>query len=125
MCLLDTIVRYQLYLSGGGRGRDGYVYLRFCKIGWIKIRYHHSLPEYASIKEATFKKEVTGERVVSFSSKTDDDTFQKKPRWTVQREQQCGIDSGILNYVHTFDGQQNRTQFLRRRRTFSNAAFLN
>lgn len=39
------------------RGRDGFAYVRFSKIGWMKIRYHRQLPEHASIKEVTFKKE--------------------------------------------------------------------
>ena len=43
------------------RGRDRFAYVRFSKIGWVKIRYHRPIPDRATIKEVTFKKETTGE----------------------------------------------------------------
>ena len=88
------------------RGRDGYAYVRFSKIGWVKIRYHRPLPEHATIKEVTVKKEVTGEWFVSFSLETDDEHVPEKPALdTLDASNSVGIDLGILNYIHTSDGR--------------------
>ncbi|ELY30934.1 transposase, IS605 OrfB family protein [Natrialba magadii ATCC 43099] len=88
------------------RGRDGYAYVRFSKIGWVKIRYHRSLPENATIKEVTLKKETTGEWFVSFSLETDDEHIPEKPALdTLDVSNSVGIDLGILNYIHTSDGK--------------------
>jgi putative transposase len=35
------------------RGRDRFAYVRFSKIGWVKIRYHREIPDHATIKEVT------------------------------------------------------------------------
>ena len=88
------------------RGRDGFAYVRFSKIGWVKIRYHRSLSEHASIKEVTLKKERTGEWFVSFSLETDDEHVPEKPPLdTLDASNSVGIDLGILNYIHTSDGK--------------------
>lgn len=80
--------------------------MRLSKIGWIKIRYHRSLPEYAIIKEVTLKTEVTGEWFVSFSLKTDEEHVPDTPPLdTLDASNSVGIDLGILNYIHTSDGK--------------------
>ena len=88
------------------RGRDRFAYVRFGKIGWVKIRYHRPIPNHATIKEVTFKKETTGEWFISFSLETDDADLPKKPDVdTLNASNSVGIDLGILNYIHTSDGR--------------------
>jgi len=88
------------------RGRDRDAYVRFSKIGWIKIRYSRPIPDHASIKEATFKKERTGEWFVTFSLETDDEHTSEKPTVDeLDTSNSVGIDLGILNYIHTSDGK--------------------
>ncbi|WP_394741011.1 RNA-guided endonuclease InsQ/TnpB family protein [Natronococcus roseus] len=88
------------------RGRDGDAYVRFSKLGWMKIRYHRPLPEHASIKEVTLKKERTNDWFVSFSLETDDEYVPEKPALdTLDANNSVGIDLGIQNYIHTSDGK--------------------
>jgi putative transposase len=88
------------------RGRDRFAYVRFSKIGWVKIRYHRSIPDHASIKEVTAKKETTGEWFVSFGLETDDTDLLEKPDVdSLDASNSVGIDLGILNYIHTSDGK--------------------
>ena len=88
------------------RGHDKYAYVRFSKIGWIKIRYSRPLPDHASIKEATFKKERTGEWFVSFGLETDDEHIAEKPALdSLNASNSVGVDLGILNYTHTLDSK--------------------
>lgn len=54
------------------RGRDKFAYVRSSKVGWVKIRYSRPIPDIASIKEISYKKETTGEWFVSFGLETDD-----------------------------------------------------
>jgi len=87
------------------RGRDGYAYVEFSKIGWVKIRYHREIPDHAAIKEVTLKKEVTGEWFVSFSLKTDEEHVPEKlDVESLDASNSIGIDLGILNYIHTTEG---------------------
>ncbi|MGZ0748286.1 MULTISPECIES: RNA-guided endonuclease InsQ/TnpB family protein [unclassified Haloparvum] len=88
------------------RGRDRYAYVRFSKVGWMKIRYHRPIPEHASIKEATFKKETTGEWFISFGLETDDADLPDRPDVnSLDASNSVGIDLGIQNYIHTSDGK--------------------
>ncbi|XGI83831.1 RNA-guided endonuclease InsQ/TnpB family protein [Halorutilales archaeon Cl-col2-1] len=88
------------------RGHDKYAYVRFSKIGWVKIRYSRPIPDPASIKEVTFKKETTGEWFVSFGLETDDEHVPEKPDVdSLDASNSVGIDLGILNYIHTSDGK--------------------
>jgi putative transposase len=88
------------------RGHDKYAYVRFSKIGWIKIRYSRPIPDHATIKEVTFKKETTGEWFVSFGLETDDADLPEKPGVdSLDASNSVGIDLGILNYIHTSDGK--------------------
>ncbi len=88
------------------RGHDKYAYVRFSKIEWVKIRYSRPIPDHATIKEATFKKETTGEWFVSFGLETDDADLPEKPTVdSLNTSNSVGIDLGIRNYIHTSDGK--------------------
>ena len=88
------------------RGRDGVAYVRFSKVGWFKIRYSRSIPDYATVKEATFKKERTGEWFVTFSLETDNEYLPEKPGLDkLDVRNSVGIDLGILNYIYTSAGK--------------------
>ncbi len=88
------------------RGRDRFAYVRFSKIGWVKIRYHRPIPDRALIKEVTFKKETTGEWFVSFGLETDNTDLPEKPDVdSLDANNSVGVDLGILNYIHTSDGK--------------------
>jgi putative transposase len=88
------------------RGHDKYAYVRFSKIGWVKIRYSRPIPDHATIKEVTFKKETTGEWFVSFGLETDDTALPEKPDVdSLDVSNSVGIDLGIQNYIHTSDGK--------------------
>jgi len=88
------------------RDRDRFAYVRFSKVGWMKIRYSRPIPEHATIKEATFKKERTGEWFVTFSLETDEEHVPEKPDVdSLDTSNSVGIDLGILNYIHTSDGK--------------------
>ena len=76
------------------------------KIGDIQIRYHRDIPDEASIKEVTIKKETTGEWFVSFGLETDEAELPEKPDVdSLDTSNSVGIDLGILNYIHTSDGK--------------------
>jgi len=88
------------------RGRDRFAYVRFSKIGWVKIRYHRPIPDHATIKEVTFKKETTGEWFVSFGLETDDADLSENPDVdSLNASNSVGLDLGIQNYIHTSDGK--------------------
>ncbi|WP_276298868.1 RNA-guided endonuclease InsQ/TnpB family protein [Halorussus lipolyticus] len=88
------------------RGHDKYAYVRFSKVGWVKIRYSRPIPDHATIKEATFKKERTGEWFVTLSLETDEEHTPAKPDVvSLDASNSVGIDLGILNYIHTSDGK--------------------
>jgi putative transposase len=88
------------------RGRDRFAYVRFSKIGWVKIRYNRPIPDHAIIKEATFKKETTGEWFVSFGLETNDaDLPEKFSVDSLDAGNSVGINLGIQNYIHTSDGK--------------------
>jgi len=88
------------------RGHDKHAYVRFSKIGWVKIRYSRPIPNHATVKEVTFKKETTGEWFVSFALETDDADLPEKPNvGTLDTSNSVGIDLGVGNYIHTSDGK--------------------
>ena len=75
------------------------------KIGDITLRYHREIPDEASIKEVTIKKETTGEWFVSFGLETDETDLPEKPDVdSLDASNSVGIDLGIRNYIHTSDG---------------------
>jgi putative transposase len=83
------------------RGHDKDAYVRFSKIAWVKIRDSRSIPDHATIKEVTLKKERTGEWFIS-----DDEHIPEKPALdSLDASNSVGIDLGIQNYIHTSDGK--------------------
>jgi len=75
------------------------------KIGDIHIRYHHPIPDNATIKEVTLKKETTGEWYVTFDLEVEDATLPEKPDVDDVDVEDCvGLDLGIQNYISTSDG---------------------
>jgi len=75
------------------------------KIGDIPIRYHRSIPDNATIKEVTLKKETTGEWYVTFGLEIEDTALPEKPGMDDLDAEDCvGIDLGINNYIYTSDG---------------------
>jgi putative transposase len=83
------------------RGRNGYAHVRFAKLGWIPIRYHRDLPENATIKEVTLKKERSGAWYVTFGIEIEDDELPEKPALDeVNTSNSVGIDLGIITYPH-------------------------
>jgi len=75
------------------------------KIGDIKIRYHRNIPDKATIKEVTVKRETAGEWFISFGLETDEAALPEKPDVdSLNTTNSIGIDLGILNYIHTSDG---------------------
>jgi len=75
------------------------------KIGDIPLRYHRPIPDTATIKEVTLKKETTGEWYVTFGLEVEDTTLPEKPDVDDLDAEDCvGIDLGITNYIYTSDG---------------------
>jgi putative transposase len=75
------------------------------KIGNISIRYHRPIPDNATIKEVTLKKETTGEWYVTFGLEVEDATLPEKPDIDDVDVEDCiGLDLGIQNYIYTSDG---------------------
>ena len=75
------------------------------KIGDIPIRYHREIPDTATIKEVTLKKETTGEWYVTFGLEVKDNALPEKPDVDDLDVEDCvGIDLGITNYIYTSDG---------------------
>jgi putative transposase len=88
------------------RGHDKDAYVRFSKIGWVKIRYSRPISDHSTIKEVTVKKERTGDWFVSFGLETDDEQIPEKPDVDLlDTTNSVGIDLGIQNYIHTSDGK--------------------
>ncbi|MFB6119156.1 RNA-guided endonuclease InsQ/TnpB family protein [Halosegnis sp.] len=75
------------------------------KIGDIPIRYHREIPDNATIKEVTLKKETTGEWYVTFGLEVEHTALPEKPDVDDLDAEDCvGIDLGITNYIYTSDG---------------------
>jgi putative transposase len=82
-------------------GRDGWIRIRFSKIGWIGVRAHRDVPETGEVKRAVLKKERTGEWFVCLVVEADEP--DKPDPETIDRSQCVGIDLGIESYIHTSD----------------------
>ena len=75
------------------------------KIGDIPVRYHRPIPDNATIKEVTLKKETTGEWYVTFGLDVEDATLPEKIDVDDLDAEDCvGIDLGVQNYIYTSDG---------------------
>ena len=82
------------------KNTSGRPVLRLSKIGEIPIHLHRDIPENATIKQVTVKREPTGEWYATFGIDVDEATSEKpeNPRDVV------GIDVGIVKYAHDTDG---------------------
>ncbi|MDT3435530.1 transposase [Haloarcula sp. 1CSR25-25] len=75
------------------------------KIGDIPIRYHRPIPDNATVKEVTLKKETTGEWYLTFGIEVEDTALPEKPNVDDLDAEDCvGVDLGISNYIYTSDG---------------------
>jgi len=82
------------------KNTSGRTRLWLSKIGDIPITFHRDLPDDATIKTVTVKREPTGEWYAILGVKTSDDPPEKPDEVT----DAVGIDVGILKYVHDSDG---------------------
>ncbi|WP_207591041.1 RNA-guided endonuclease TnpB family protein [Halomontanus rarus] len=82
------------------KSTSGQTVLRLSKIGEIPVHFHRDLPDGATIKQVTVKKEPTGEWFAVLGIETPDDPPEKP-----EVPEKCvGIDVGILKYAHDTDG---------------------
>jgi putative transposase len=80
--------------------KGGQPVLSLSKLADIPIRLHRPIPDDATIKEVTLKKEPTGEWFAIFGIDRD-----REPPATSENPEHCvGIDVGILKYAHDTDG---------------------
>ena len=82
------------------KNTSGRPVLWLSKIGEIPIHLHRHIPENATIKQVTVKREPTGEWYATFGIDVDESTPEKPEN----PEQVVGIDVGILKYAHDTDG---------------------
>ena len=82
------------------KNTSGQSVLWLSKIGEIPIQLHRDIPENATIKQVTVKREPTGEWYATFGIDVDDSTPEKPET----PEKVVGIDVGILKYAHDTDG---------------------
>ncbi|MFC7029322.1 RNA-guided endonuclease InsQ/TnpB family protein [Halomicroarcula sp. GCM10025324] len=80
--------------------KGGQTVLSLSKLADIPIRLHRSIPDDATVKQVTLKKEPTGEWFATFGVQID-----REPPGTPENPEKCvGIDVGILKYAHDTDG---------------------
>ncbi len=82
------------------KNTSGRTRLWLSKIGDIPITFHRDLPDDATIKTVTVKREPTGKWYAILGIETSDDPPEKPDEVT----DAVGIDVGILKYVHDSDG---------------------
>ena len=90
-------------LSGDGFKLDkkgGQTVLSLSKLADVPIRLHRAIPDDATPKQVTVKKEPTGEWFATFGVEMD----REPPEPPASPERCVGIDVGILKYVHDTDG---------------------
>ncbi|SNR48872.1 RNA-guided endonuclease InsQ/TnpB family protein [Halorubrum vacuolatum] len=82
------------------KNTSGRPVLWLSKIGEISIHLHRDIPENATIKQVTVKRESTGEWFATFGVDVEEDTPEKPDT----PEKVVGIDVGILKYAHDTGG---------------------
>jgi putative transposase len=80
--------------------KGGRTVLRLSKIGDVPIVLHREIPDNATVKQVTLKKEPTGEWFATFGVEFD----RAPPEPPTDPEDVVGIDVGILKYAHDTDG---------------------
>ncbi|MEF8782055.1 MAG: transposase [Haloarculaceae archaeon] len=84
--------------------KGGQTVLSLSKLADIPIELHRPLPDDATVKEVTLKKEKTGEWFAIFGIKMDTEPPAKPSLDEIAAENMVGIDVGILKYAHDTDG---------------------
>jgi putative transposase len=84
--------------------KSGQSLLSLSKLAEIPIELHRSIPDGATIKEVTLKKEKTGEWFAIFGIEMDTKPPRKPSLDEVDADAMVGIDVGILKYAHDTDG---------------------
>ena len=84
--------------------KGGQTVLSLSKLADIPIELHRPMPEDATVKEVTLKKEKTGEWFAIFGIEMDTEPPSKPPFSEIDAENMVGIDVGILKYAHDTDG---------------------
>jgi putative transposase len=80
--------------------KGGQTVLSLSKLADIPIRLHRAIPDDATLKQVTVKKEPTGEWFATFGVQVD-----REPPEPPENPEKCvGIDVGILTYAHDTDG---------------------
>ena len=79
--------------------KNGQPVLSLSKLADIPLIKHRAIPDAETVKEATIKKESTGEWFASFTVSN-----KETPEKPTDPERCVGIDVGILKYVHDTDG---------------------
>ncbi|WP_436936306.1 RNA-guided endonuclease InsQ/TnpB family protein [Halovenus marina] len=84
--------------------KSGQTVLSLSKLADIPIQLHRPLPEDATVKEVTLKKEKTGEWFAIFGIEMDTKPPTKPSIADIDTDEMVGIDVGILKYAHDTDG---------------------
>ena len=84
--------------------KSGQTVLSLSKLADILIELHRPLPDDATVKEVTLKKEKTGEWFAIFGIEMDTELPAKQPLEDIDTDEMVGIDVGILKYAHDTDG---------------------
>ena len=83
--------------------KGGQTVLSLSKLADIPIELHRPLPDDATVKEVTLKKEKTGEWFAIFGIEIDTEPPAKPSLDEIAAENIVGIDVGILKYAHDTD----------------------
>jgi len=111
--------------------KGGQTVLSLSKLADIPIELHRPIPEDATVKEVTLKKEKTGEWFAIFGIEMNTEPPAKPSLDEIDAENMVGIDVGILKYAHDTDGtavesldlSDERDRLEREQRTLSRKAY--
>ena len=84
--------------------KGGQTVLSLSKLADIPVELHRPLPDDATVKEVTLKKEKTGEWFAIFGIEMDTAPPAKPSLEDTDTDEMVGIDVGILKYAHDTDG---------------------
>ena len=84
--------------------KGGQTVLSLSKLADIPIELHRPLPDDATIKQVTLKREKTGEWFAIFGIEMGTALPAKPSLDEIDADQMVGIDVGILKYAHDTDG---------------------
>lgn len=87
------------------KNKSGQHVLWLSGIGNIPVRHYRDIPEDATIKQVTVKKNPTGDWTASFNIEYPDGYFPEKPALdNLDELDVVGIDCGIMKQTHDTDG---------------------